>query len=279
MSAFQEFSDAQQFFLVFAFLSAPVFLYFYFRATLDGTTPALQRGLSSEGTANKVPELGQFPLSSGFKVTDAEAPLPRESIAKPVGSAEPGHRTSVTEGAHQRDEMFPHAAVPRTGAHDIVILPLIRKPSAVKTWEAGFPAKPRYQVPGGHSFQIVLEVKGLLDPEELAREMAPSAANEECRSLIAEIGEGETVGLILECLTGSEHAQGDGRPIDVDTTYQAFALGSRPVTALFMAHARAVEGPTNAAMALRVMAGGVETGRIEFEITVDPAIPAPPAAA
>ncbi|MGB8737934.1 MAG: hypothetical protein WCD20_17755 [Rhodomicrobium sp.] len=252
MSALQEFSGAQQFFLVFVLLSSPVFLYFYLRATLGRARP-------KPHTA----ELSQFPLSSGLPATDAEAPSLRESIAEPVGNVEPAQ--------DHRDGMFPRGTFP--APYDIVILPLRQRPSAAG--EAGFPAKPRYQVLGGHSFQIVLEVKGLLTPQELAEEMDSPEDDEESGLLIAEIVEGETVGLTLECLPSSEDAQGDSQPIDIDSTYQAFSLGSRPVTAIFMAHARPVETETSAAMSLRIMAGGVAAGRIDFEITVYPPVTPP----
>jgi len=236
-------------------LSAPVFLYFYLRPVIEGTPPKVQTHPSGE---------------DGFAVIDAEAPSSRDSTAKATGRREPADLASVTEDFGQRDEVFLRGAAPI--AHDVIILPLRQKPLALPVLDAGFPAKAHYHVPGGHSFHIMLEVKGLLDPQELARETTSSVAGEASSSLIAEIGEGETVGLTLECLPGPEDDRGDERAIDIDTTYQAFSLGSRPVTAIFLAHSKAIQAATKANMSLRITAGEVEIGTIDFEITVDPTI-------
>jgi hypothetical protein len=257
VSALQEFSDAQLFFLAFALMSSPVFLYFYLRAAIEGTTQKLLRRPSSEG---------------GIAIIDAEAPSSRHSTAKPAGPREAADLAPVPEDLDQRDEVFSLGAAPRTIAHDVIILPLRHKPLALPTSEAAFPAKAHYRVPGSHSFQIMLEVKGLLEPQELEREMTSSVADEASGPLIAEIGEGETVGLSLECLPGPENDRGDERAIDIDSTYQAFSLGSRPVTAIFLAHSKAVEIATEANMSLRITAGEAEIGTIDFEITVDPTI-------
>ncbi len=268
MSALQDFSEAQLFFLAFVLLSAPVFLYLYIRPAIEAKPQKLKGQTSSEGTAGEVSTPGLPRVSSGLPVIDAEAPLPLDNTAKPAGPAEPAELTCVTKERTQRDEVLPPCAAPGTMAHDAVILPLRPKPS-----EAGFPAKAHYDVPASCSFQIVLEVRGLIEPQELALEMASSVANEESGSLVAEIGEGEEVGLILECLSGSGSDAGDEPPIDIDAAYQAFSLGSRPVTAIFLAHSRAVECITDANMSLRVTACGVATGKIDFEITVYPTIP------
>ncbi len=277
MSTVQEFSNAQLFFLAFVVLSLPVFLYFYIKPAIEGTPPELQTHPSSEGsgTADEVSKLDSPRRSTGFPLANAAAPSWRDDTAKPAGPCEPAHLSSSTEEVDRRGEVFASGSAPGTLAHDIVILPLRQKPPALLASEGGFP---RYQVPGSHSFQIVLEVKGLLEPQELELEMASSAANEGSGSLVAEIGEGEKVGLSLECLPGSENERGDEPPIDIDATHQAFSLCSRPVTAIFLAHSRAVETATKADMSLRVTAGRLEIGTIDFEITVYPARQAPEAA-
>jgi len=257
MPILEEFTEAQLFFLVFLLLSLPVFLYFYFRGALETAVPEQYSfdGRPPAGTPGAVnrtlepiaaPDEGPEPLP---------APAAPAAFTSVPGDAEP--RT----GPMARSS---HAPV----AHDVAILPW-HKDSAVQQQEPPeFSEKPEYWVPGGLSFRIMVRIECLLD--DLGDETALPAGAGKFGALVAEIGQGEEVGLFLECLSASQDGRGEEPPVDIDARYQALPLGPRPATVIFVARSMPVESEAKARMSLWIMSGAVKLGAIDFEIAVYP---------
>ncbi len=244
MPVLKEFSDPQQFFLVFLALSLPIFLYFYFRAGRDAAAPGVYSGQENQSAVQE----------AGANRTPEPLPAPDEGY----DTLEP------TNGLMARDNA--HASM----AHDALILPWRNAPPAEQNLEPpAYTKMPQYRVPSSLSFKIMLEIECLLD--ELGEAALPAGTGK-FGALFAEIGQGEEVGLLLECLSAAEDGRAKEPPVDIDAKYQALPLGSRPATVIFVAHSKSIESEAKAKMSLRIMSGGVKLGAIDFEITVYPSV-------
>jgi len=272
MSILREFSEAQIFFFFFLLLSLPAFLYLYLIATRDTATPAQD---SFEGQpASKLPQttersLQPMPASDYGCNPSAEprAALLEGKAAKWPASGAADVLAPVTSDTDRRKELpaagMAHPPIDR----NVAILPWHPRPLAVHKLEAAPLSQERgYQVPAGLTFGIMVEIGCLADG--LGDETAlPESAG---TSGLFEIGQGDEVGLFLECLPCAPNAWEEDLPVEIDVPYQAFRLESRPLTAVFAARSKPAGNAAKAKMLLRIISGSVELGTIDFELTVDP---------
>ncbi len=244
MSVVESLSDAQLFFLAFLLLSSPVFIVLYLRGALTGINPneplagRKQPALERPRVREKASEPEIYPSAARTAVTDAQAPLLRESaVMLPAPESLPG---------------------------------TLETPAGMGPRPVQFSLKAPAQVPGNHDFEISVEIESFPDRLKPADEMPLPITGETCGSPVEENKQESRLALILECMPIADGIRREKRPVTIYAPFRAVSWKPRPLRAKFAARSHTAGSKAKANMVLWITGGGIALGAIDFEIAVDP---------